>query len=216
MFGTGKSALDLQKITKELCKPESYSRVFVGSRPADMHMPSLDELKLAVEMLRSILFPGYYMHPEMREDSMEYYIGSTLDQCHAILTEQLRRGHCFSCGTEALCDSCAATAAAAADRLFERLPEIRRLLVTDAEAAYDGDPAARSIGETIFCYPSIRALTNHRIAHELYKLNVPIIPRLISELAHGETGIDIHPGATIGERFSSTMERERSSARPAS
>jgi len=82
-----------------------------------------------------------------------------------------------------------------------RLTELRKILSTDVEAAYIGDPAAKSRGETIFCYPSVYALTNHRIAHELYKLKIPLIPRIISELSHSETGIDIHPGAEIGEFF---------------
>jgi serine O-acetyltransferase len=125
----------------------------------------------------------------------------TLASVHAILTEQLRRGTASTAARRPSVFHAPRKRSRPPTGLFEKLPEIRRLLVTDAEAAYDGDPAARSPGETIFCYPSIRALTNHRIAHELYKLDVPIIPRLISELAHGETGIDIHPGATIGERF---------------
>ena len=75
------------------------------------------------------------------------------------------------------------------------------MAASDAQAAYDGDPAAKSVGEAIFCYPSVRALTNHRIAHELYKLEVPLIPRIISESAHSDTGVDIHPGATIGKKF---------------
>jgi len=84
---------------------------------------------------------------------------------------------------------------------MDKLPKIRELLASDAVAAFEGDPAAKQIGETIFCYPSITALLHHRISHELYKLNVPLIPRIISERAHSLTGIDIHPGASIGERF---------------
>lgn len=87
------------------------------------------------------------------------------------------------------------------EKFIERLPDLRRLLAFDAKAAYIGDPAAKSIAETIFCYPSIMAMTYHRIAHELYTLGVPLIPRIISEMAHSRTGIDIHPGARIGEYF---------------
>ena len=87
------------------------------------------------------------------------------------------------------------------DKFIQSLPKIRHLLQTDALAAYEGDPAARAESETIFCYPSIRALINHRVGHELYKLGVPLIPRIMSESAHSETGIDIHPGAEIGEKF---------------
>lgn len=86
-------------------------------------------------------------------------------------------------------------------RFIEKLPEIKRILLTDINAIYNADPAAKNIGEIIYCYPSIRAMINHRIAHELVKLNIPLIPRIISEMAHSETGIDIHPGASIGESF---------------
>ena len=84
---------------------------------------------------------------------------------------------------------------------IEKIPAIKDMLHGDVQAAYEGDPAAKSPGETIFCYPSLLAMTHHRIAHELYKLNVPLIPRIISEMAHSRTGIDIHPGAQIGEAF---------------
>ena len=86
-------------------------------------------------------------------------------------------------------------------QFIQALPEIRHLLALDSKAAYTGDPAAVSYGETIFCYPSMRMMTNYRVAHELYKLGVPLIPRIITEMAHSETGIDIHPGAQIGESF---------------
>ena len=88
------------------------------------------------------------------------------------------------------------------DTLFSKLPAIRDTLDTDVQAAYEGDPAATSAGETIFCYPSLLTMTHHRIAHELYNLGVPVIPRIISEMAHSATGIDIHPGAKIGHHFS--------------
>ena len=94
-----------------------------------------------------------------------------------------------------------ATATQLAAEFISRLPEIRRILATDVEAAYYGDPAATCFGEIICCYPVIRAVTNYRIAHELHRLNVPLIPRIITEMAHSETGIDIHPGAQIGHHF---------------
>ena len=192
---------NLKAITDELCEPESYNKVYLRSNDHDIHMPSIDELAKAVEMLRSVLFPGYYIHSELREDTMHYYIGGTLDKCYAILAEQLKRGYCFACQSDSVCTFCESRAETAAKELLKKLPYIRHMLSTDAQAAYEGDPAAKSIGEAIFCYPSIRALTNHRIAHELYKIGVPIIPRLISEMAHSEAGIDIHPGATIDEYF---------------
>ncbi|MDX1682115.1 MAG: serine O-acetyltransferase EpsC, partial [Phycisphaeraceae bacterium] len=100
-----------------------------------------------------------------------------------------------------VCEECDKKADAAARQLLERIPELRRLLATDVHAAFEGDPAARSTDETIFCYPGIDAIMIHRIAHELYQLEVPLLPRIMSEYAHNETGVDIHPGAQIGESF---------------
>jgi serine O-acetyltransferase len=192
---------NIKDVVAELCKPESYNKVFMRPKYHDIHMPSIEELKRAVEMLRSVIFPGYYIHSELRENTMDYYIGATLAKCYAILAEQFKRGYCFACCSDSVCSICETSSSNAVRGLFKQLPYIRHMLTTDAEAAYAGDPAARSIGETVFSYPSVRALTNHRIAHELYRLGVPIVPRLISEMAHSEAGIDIHPGADIGEHF---------------
>ena len=135
---------------------------------------------------------------------MRYHLAANLDSIYHKLSEQILRGFCFSCeGRHAAtpCEACESEGTAAALKFMDRLPEIRRLLAGDAQAAYEGDPAATSPGETIFCYPSMHAMFHHRIAHELYTLKVPVIPRIISEMAHSCTGIDIHPGATIGEDF---------------
>ncbi|WP_319544049.1 serine O-acetyltransferase EpsC [uncultured Pseudodesulfovibrio sp.] len=166
-------------------------------------MPSVEILSKIVEDLRSVLFPGYYGPSEITPDTMPYYIGSTLDQLVRTLADQINRGYCFVCDLteKAKCNDCEARAKRIAQEFITKLPMIRNLLMADVEAAYDGDPAAKTHGETIFCYPSIRALTNHRIAHELYLLGVDIIPRIIGEMAHSNTGIDIHPGATIGKSF---------------
>ena len=123
-----------------------------------------------------------------------------------MLTEQIQAGLCFGLENTPSDNVIKKipdrdTAASIAARFISKLPEIRRILATDVEAAYYGDPAATCFGEIICCYPIIRAITNYRIAHELYILNVPLIPRIITEMAHSETGIDIHPGATIGKHF---------------
>ena len=190
----------LSGIIDSLSERESYSGVYQrGSH--DVPMPSISELKEVVDLFRSILFPGYFIHSDMRTETMKYYIGSTLDKAYRMIIEQIKRGYCFGCTTQGECFECEIKSRKAGESLIANLPELRRMLTLDASAAYTGDPAANNIGETIFCYPSIRVLTNHRIAHELYKLDIPLIPRIISELAHSETGIDIHPGATIGENF---------------
>ena len=129
-------------------------------------------------------------------------MSANLDSIFRLLMEQIRRGICFTCAdSDVQCPQCDSDSEEKALAFLDGLPEIRDLLASDVKAAYAGDPAAKTPGETIFCYPSITAMTNHRIAHSLYRLNVPLIPRIISEMAHSRTGIDIHPGAGIGEQF---------------
>lgn len=189
-------------VVDELCKPESYGAV-IHSHEHGTAMPEVESLHDAMDMLRAILFPGYFGPSEINPDTMQYHIGSFLDSVARNFVEQIRRGFCFFCekGRSEKCVDCERQSSAMTSKLIQSLPEIRRLLATDVEAAYEGDPAAGSSDETIFSYPSLRAMTHHRIAHELYKLEVPLIPRIISEMAHSTTGIDIHPGAEIGEQF---------------
>ncbi|MFP4315033.1 MAG: serine O-acetyltransferase EpsC [Desulfovibrionales bacterium] len=192
----------LTEIVASLCDKESYNSVY-HRHSHDVPMPSTEVLVDVVENLRSILFPGYFGPSEVTPETMPYYTGAQLDRVFRMLTDQIKRGFCFVCTREELgrCGDCEIQSQEKALDFLKKLPDIRHLLSTDVLAAYDGDPAAKTHGETIFCYPSIKALTNHRIAHELYSLGVDIIPRIIGEMAHSETGIDIHPGATIGERF---------------
>ena len=193
----------LQRVTDALCSPASFEQVSHRDRH-DVAMPSATALEEVVELLQSVVFPGYFGPSDLQPDTMPFHVGSALDRASRLLAEQIERGLCFACGEveeEGRCLQCAGKAREAADLFLLRLPEVRRLLATDVTAAYEGDPAATSPGEAIFCYPSIRALTHHRFAHELHRLGVPLIPRIISELAHSETGIDIHPGASIGPHF---------------
>ena len=169
-------------------------------------MPSLSELKEVTNLLRSVIFPGFFGVSGLGANSTRHRLAADLDRIFRIMSEQIRHGICFYSyeGDEdarEICERCEDTALGMANDFVKRVPAIRDLLDGDVLAAYDGDPAAMSKAETIFCYPSIHAMTNHRIAHELYKLSVPVIPRIISEMAHSLTGIDIHPGASIGEEF---------------
>jgi serine O-acetyltransferase len=191
-------------VIEDLCRKESYESVYHRSNHHDVCMPSIGELAEIVELLKSIIFPGFFVHSEIRPDTMRFYLGSTLDRVYRKFSEQIRRGYCFSCTEEeegAVCHLCEEKAKDISNKFIERLPYIRHMLALDSFAAFEGDPAAKNVGETIFCYPSILALTHHRIAHELYQLEVPLIPRIISEMAHSKTGIDINPGAEIGESF---------------
>ncbi len=153
-----------------------------------------------MEAVSSVLFPGFYTDSHVSPEQMNYYIGVGVDRVNRIFCEQIKRGFCFSCEwEESQCRHCELVGVKKTEMLLRALPVLREKLALDAQAAYEGDPAARTIGETIFCYPSIKALIHHRVAHELYKLDVPLIPRIVSEMAHSKTGIDIHPGAIIGD-----------------
>jgi len=172
-----------------------------GPRGCKIELPSRTSCIDIMQQLRSILFPGYFQFSESSEEGMIFHVGAILDHIATHLKEQIRRGFCFSCSGEMSLQQCMARAEDITGVFLNRIPDVMLLLADDVEAAYEGDPAAKSPGETIFCYPGIFAITNHRIAHELFLLGVPVIPRIISENAHSVTGIDIHPGARIGRSF---------------
>jgi serine O-acetyltransferase len=195
--------LSLSEVVDSLCAADD-GLVRRWDIPQDRRLlPSRDVLVGAVEEMRSVLFPGYHGTLEVTQDSVRFHVGATLDRLRRVLREQVRRGVCFACkeANPTRCAQCDDRTAFITNTFLSRLPEIRRLLATDVHAAFEGDPAATSPDQTILCYPGILAITNHRLAHELYILEVPILPRIISEHAHSITGIDIHPGASIGERF---------------
>lgn len=192
----------IAKAVQELCAQEirRAPKCPAGHRAS---MPSLEALSDVLKLLRSVLFPGYFGPSEHRGESLRYHVGAALGALSGLLAEQVRRGFCFTCegGDAHSCEDCERRSREIASALVSGLPGTRKLLLTDVQAAYEGDPAAKSPGEAVFCYPSIRALTNYRVAHELERQGVPVIPRIITEMAHSETGIDIHPGAEIAERF---------------
>jgi serine O-acetyltransferase len=162
-------------------------------------------MKKIVSLLREIIFPGYFGADVLNENLIQYHTGVNIEQLSALLSEQIKRGLCFDCKMPKLdksqCVACEHKAQNITTVFIQELPEIRRKLSTDIQAAYNGDPAAHSIGEIIFCYPTVKVLLNYRVAHALVQLNVPLLPRIITELAHSETGIDINPEARIGEYF---------------
>jgi len=164
-------------------------------------LPSLVTLHEIVELLRAIIFPGYFGEVIVNSNTFEFHLGVKIERLFILLKEQIQNGLRFN-SSEIEKDNSVELASETALAFINKIPELKRLLSTDIKATFDGDPAAHNYGEVIFCYPSIRAVFNYRIAHELLTLGIPIIPRVISELAHSETGIDIHPGAQIGEYFS--------------
>ena len=163
-------------------------------------LSSRDAVIDIIESLRTVLFPGYFGPTDLTAENMAFHLGSTLDRVRRELHEQIGRGFCFACGGERSSE-CDSRAESATWRFLSRLPEVRRMLATDVQAAYEGDPAATSPDEALFCYPGVTAVIDYRLGHELYALGVPLIPRIITEHAHSITGIDIHPGATIDESF---------------
>lgn len=162
--------------------------------------PSIDQVKKIMKLLRVIIFPGFFgTEQEARPASIQYYMGVYLEELYDLLQEQIYYGLCFE--TNECCGG-KNNASDIAVAFINEMPRIKYLLSTDVKAILDGDPAAKSISEIIFCYPAIQALLHQRVAHILLKLGVPVLPRIITEMAHSETGIDIHPGAQIGEYFS--------------
>jgi len=172
-------------------------------KPVGAHtMPRPEAVRDIIAVLREALFFGYMgnqdLPPEMVERHMREVIGRAFD----LLTEQIARAYRHDCKQEHKpCDKCRGRGRRQAQALIEKLPRLRELLEADVRAAYDGDPAAKNNDEIVFSYPGLFAITVHRVAHELFEQDVPLLPRLLSETAHSETGVDIHPGATIGRSF---------------
>lgn len=199
---TSKYLPHLKSTIEELAEFESYQEVCHEHKVGEP-MPSIQKLEEIVRISREILFPGYFDDNSIQPESMQYYIGVNTERLYHLLADQILAGLCFVCKKEdagSLVDRKSDAMHLAVDFIKE-LPHLRKKLTKDVNAAYVGDPAAKSFGEIIFCYPAIRAISNYRIAHVLVNLGVPIIPRIISEMAHSETGIDIHPKAVIGESF---------------
>ncbi len=165
-------------------------------------LPSREALLKIRDGLFAALFPSHYGCPDLTDETIDYFVGLTLTRTLAALTEQVRRGLLFLAPEdkprfdEADCAACDIVRDFAA-----QLPAIRTALVSDLKAAYQGDPAATSLAEVLLCYPGMRAIIHHRLAHALYKLGAPLVPRLLASISQTETAIDIHPEAQIGEHF---------------
>jgi serine O-acetyltransferase len=155
-----------------------------------------------IDKFRQLLFPGYFTMEPMDPANMKYSLGRTVSILYDMLSEQIVHHIRHDClRYEQSCSHCEETGQIKALAALEAIPAIRQVLATDVQATYEGDPAARSHDEVIFSYPGIYAIMVHRVAHQLFKSAVPLLPRIMSEHAHSITGIDIHPGATIGRRF---------------
>ena len=200
----GAASLDLASIVARLRDARASWRES-QQRPREIsgrELPSRDALAAIVAGLRGALFPMRLGPPDLRQESEDHYVGYTLDTVlHALLAQvRLELRHHARAAGEAL----APTDDHALDIVREfgaALPGIRQTLDTDVLAAFHGDPAARSVDEVLLCYPGLHAVIHHRLAHQLHVLGAPLLARIVAELAHGDTGIDIHPGARIGSHF---------------
>ena len=199
----------LPDLTARIVK--SYRDIGTINHLGHCPLPNAEVIGSVIDDLREIIFPGYRRRQGLHYGNVEYYVGSLIDGLHDKLTAQLGRAlqhdvrvqsdNPEDCPPEEEDVDYEAKGQAIAVTFLERLPRIREILATDVKAAYDGDPACKSHDEIVFCYPGLQAITIYRLAHELYNLGVPFIPRMMTEFAHHETGIDIHPGAQIGKYF---------------
>ena len=162
-------------------------------------LPSVEEVRQIVSLCKDIIFTDYFHKRQSDEQMRSHHIGVSMDELYTLLRRQIARGLQF-------CEECAesevmTSAEEIALKFIDQLPEVKRLLYTDVEAMFLSDPAASNYGEVIYCYPVMNTMTHYRLAHLLHQMQVPVIPRIITEQAHSRTGIDIHPGAQIGEYF---------------
>jgi serine O-acetyltransferase len=184
---------------------QTYSEVSKISHLGHCALPNYEVVAAAIEDLKEIIYPGYRRREGLHLGNVTYHVGDLIDGLHDKLTTQIARalrhdaGYSHDCG--AVDHDFEALGQAKAILFLEEIPELRRILALDAQAAMDGDPAVKTLDEVIFCYPGLEAVTVYRVAHALHELGVPLIPRMMTEWAHSKTGIDIHPGATIGSHF---------------
>ena len=168
------------------------------------NLPSQQHIVNIIHTLRMILFPGYYDHGAIEEMALPYVTGERVAWVYKHLTQEIHRCLCFECRECDQCQrlpECAERARQITLDLLRAMPGMRTMLQLDVQAAVEGDPAANSADEVLLAYPIMTAITSHRLAHFLYQREVPLLPRIMNEYVHHRTGIDIHPGATIGESF---------------
>jgi serine O-acetyltransferase len=184
----------------------TYSQMGSMNHLGHCPLPNYEIIISVTEDLKEILYPGYRRRDGLHLGNVTYHVGDLIDKLHDRLTAQIARAICHDRGENIQCNpqkkfDFEAVGQRKTLELLGRLPELRESLAMDVEAAYAGDPACKSYDEVIFCYPGLEAVTVYRLAHALNQLDVPLIPRMMTEWAHSRTGIDIHPGATIGNHF---------------
>ena len=188
------------KVVTELLSSWSTKECYEHISPVSI--PSQEKSIEIVEQAKRILFPGFFSHTKLHASNLEYYIGKKTTDLYDKVAEQITMAIRHDCRrNDRPCTNCETHGHQKALRFIEALPRVAAILATDIRAALRGDPATKSPDEVIFCYPGLLTTFIFRLAHELHLLEVPIIPRIMTEYAHSQTGIDIHPGATIGSEF---------------
>ncbi|RCS41230.1 serine acetyltransferase [Bremerella cremea] len=198
---------DLPTLTDRIVS--TYQQIGKINHLGHCPLPNYDVVISIVEDLKEIIYPGYQRREGLHMGNITYHVGDLVDSLHDKLTTQIARALRHDERVNAKKDPCNpleetdydAKGQAMAIEFLNRVPDLREILATDVQAAYDGDPACANLDEVIFCYPGLEAITVYRVANTLYRLGVPFIPRMMTEWAHKQTGIDIHPGATIGSYF---------------
>lgn len=198
---------DLPSLTNRIV--ETYNQTDSINHLGHCPLPRYDVVISIIEDLREVLYPGYAKREGLHMGNITYHVGDLVDGLHDKLTTQIARALRHEERVRREREECDPTeetdfeakGQAMAIEFLNRIPQLRHLLSTDVQAAYDGDPACQNLDEVIFCYPGLEAITVHRLANTLYRIGVPFIPRMMAEWVHKETGIDIHPGATIGKYF---------------
>lgn len=191
----------IANIVQELHDLRVQSLEYRNRRDNPPKLPSKKELQSIVEDLGSVLFPNRLGLPDLNDEGIDYFVGHTLENLLRKLYKQINRELKFVSEQKGESAHDAEQAINIARQFAAQLPTVRKLLDSDIQAAFEGDPAARSQDEVLVCYPGITAIIHHRLAHILYQLGAPLVARIISEIAHSVTGIDIHPGAQIDDSF---------------
>ncbi len=190
---------ELREVTEALV--DTYESCGRTHHLGHSSLPSTEGVADILADLSDVLFPGFARRQNLHRGNVEYYVGSLVDGLHDKLTHQVSRALRHELGEESPHVDFEALAQQKVMTFLRRLPELRGVLEEDVTAAFEGDPAAHSHIEIVWCYPGIIAVSTYRLAHEMLGIGVPLIPRMMTECAHSKTGIDIHPGATIGPGF---------------
>ena len=188
------------KIVKDIL--ESYREDQLTTQIDKSSQPNRAVVVDVLESIRKLVFPGFFEVKNLRSEYIEYYVGELVEDLKYHLSKQMMKAYlCCEPSSCGFAEAIELEVGSKCDEFLSRIGKIREYLETDVQAAYDGDPAAYSMEEIIYSYPGIYAITVYRIAHELFTMGVPLIPRIMTEHAHGLTGIDIHPGAAIDKYF---------------